>query len=318
MRIGVDWLEISVTTDTEAAEAIVELFNRYGQGQAVVETPVDCFEYELATATQPSTIIVKTYLPGDGSARDAQRCLEEGLWHLGQVYPIPDPKIRTLVGKDWAEAWKQHYHVQRIGQRTIIVPAWEDFTPEPGEIVIRLEPGMAFGTGLHPTTRLCLRALEKTLVPGSDVLDVGTGSGVLSIAAAKLGARSVLALDADQSAVTAARENMAMNGVSEQVLVRHGTLRGGDSVPHHFVAGGALKLLDSGNFDLILINILAAVILSLTPSLAERLAPTGHLVVAGLIESQETEVRQAFRNHGLGVVERTQEKDWVALVAGWR
>jgi ribosomal protein L11 methyltransferase len=314
----VDWLEISVTTDTEAAEAIVELFNRYGQGQAVVETPVDCFEYELPTAPQPSTIIVKTYLPGDGSARDAQRRLEEGLWHLGRVYPIPDPRIRTLVEKDWAEAWKQQYHLQRIGQRTVIVPAWEDYASEPGEITIRLEPGMAFGTGLHPTTRLCLQALEETLVPGSDVLDVGTGSGVLSIAAAKLGARSVLALDADQSAVTAARENMTMNGVVEQVVVRHGTLPGGGPVPHYFGAGGALELLDSGHFDLILINILAPVILSLAPSLAERLAPAGRVVAAGLIESQETEVREAFQNQGLEIVERTQEKDWVALVAGWR
>jgi ribosomal protein L11 methyltransferase len=177
---------------------------------------------------------------------------------------------------------------------------------------------MAFGTGLHPTTRLCLRALEAYLVPGSDVLDVGTGSGVLSIAAAKLGARSVLALDADRSAVTAARENLSMNGVDEQVVVRHGTLPGGDSVPHHFVAGGALELLDRGHFDLILINILAPVILSLAPSLAERLAPVGHVVVAGLIESQETEIREGLRNQGLEIVERTQEKDWVALVAGWR
>ena len=313
-----DWLEISVTTDTEAAEAIVELFNRYGQGQAVVETPVDCFEYELPTVPQPSTVIVKTYLPGDGSAREAQQRLEEGLWHLGRVYPIPEPDIRILVEKDWAEAWKQQYHLQRIGQRTVIVPAWETHSPEPGEITIRLEPGMAFGTGLHPTTRLCLRALENSLIPGSDVLDVGTGSGVLSIAAAKLGARSVLALDADWAAVTAARENMVMNGVGEQVAVRHGTLPGGGSVPRHFVEGGALELLDRGHFDLILINILAPVILSLTPSLAERLAPAGRVIAAGLIESQEPEVREAFRNQGLVILERTQEKDWVALVAGWR
>lgn len=318
MGTGVDWLEISVTTDTEAAEAIVELFNRHGQGKAVVETPVDCFEYELPAAPQPSTVIVKTYLPGDGSARDAQRRLEEGLWHLGQIYPLPEPSVRTLVEKDWAEAWKQQYHLQRIGRRTVIVPAWEEHVSEPDEITIRLEPGMAFGTGLHPTTRLCLRALEAHLTPGSTALDVGAGSGVLSIAAAKLGARSVQALDADLSAVTAARENVAMNGVSEQVAVQHGTLPGGSPVPHHFVAGGALELLDSGHFDLILINILAPVILSLAPSLAARLAPDGRLVAAGLIESQEAEIREAFRKQGLEVIERAQEKDWVVLVAGWR
>jgi ribosomal protein L11 methyltransferase len=318
MWIGVDWLEISVTTDTEAAEAVIELFNRHGQGKAVVETLVDCFEYELPTAPQPSTVIVKTYLPGDGSAKDAQRRLEEGLWHLGQIYPLPEPSVRRLEEKDWAEAWKQQYHLQRIGRRTVIVPAWEEYVSEPGEITIRLEPGMAFGTGLHPTTRLCLRALEEHLTPGSTTLDVGTGSGVLSIAAAKLGARSVLALDADLAAVTAARENVAMNGVGEQVAVEHGTLPGGSPVPHHFVAGGALELLDSGHFDLILINILAPVILSLVPSLAARLAPEGRVVAAGLIESQEAEIWEAFQRQGLGVIERAQEKDWVMLVAGWR
>ena len=313
-----DWLEISVTTDAEAAEAIVDLFNRHGQGQAVVETPVDCFEYELPAVSQPSTVIVKTYLPADGSARDAQRRLEEGLWHLGRIYPIPDPTIRTLVHEDWAEAWKQQYHLQRIGRRTVIVPTWEEYTSEPGEVAIRLEPGMAFGTGLHPTTRLCLRDMEDHLVPGSDILDVGTGSGVLSIAAAKLGARSVLALDADLSAVTAAQENVVMNGVDQQVTVWHGSLPGGSSVPHHFVAGGSLKLLDSGHFDLILINILAPVIVSLTPGLAARLARGGRIIAAGLIESQESEVREAFQTQGFDIVERAQEKDWVALVARWR
>jgi ribosomal protein L11 methyltransferase len=160
--------------------------------------------------------------------------------------------------------------------------------------------------------------LEDHLTPGSTILDVGTGSGVLSIAAAKLGARSVLALDADLSAVTAARENVTMNGVSEQVVVQHGTLPGGSLVPHHFVAGGALELLNSGHFDLILINILAPVILSLAPSLAARLAPGGRVVAAGLIESQEAEIREALRTEGLGVIERAQEKDWVMLVAGRR
>jgi ribosomal protein L11 methyltransferase len=318
MRTGLDWFEISVTTDTEAAEAVVELFNRYGQGQAVVETPVDCFEYELPSVPPPSTVIVKTYLPADGSAQDALRRLEESLWHLGQIYPIPDPIIRTLVQEDWAETWKKQYHLQRIGRRTVIVPAWEEYVPEPGEITIRLEPGMAFGTGLHPTTRLCLRALEDHLVLDSNVLDVGTGSGVLSIAAAKLGARSVVALDADVSAVTAARENVEMNGVDQQVTVWHGSLPGGSSVPHHFVAGSSLKLLNSGHFDLILINILAPVIVSLAPGLAARLAPSGRVVSAGLIESQEPDVREAFQTQGFQIIERAQEKDWVSLVARWR
>jgi len=310
-----DWLEISVTTDSEAAEAVVELFNRYGQGQAVVEIPLDRFEYELDPEPQPTSVIVKTYLRADGSSAEAQRRVEEGLWHLGRVYPIPDPVIRVLAEEDWAEAWKQQYQLQRVGRRTVIVPAWEEYAPASGEIVIRLEPGMAFGTGLHPTTRLCLRALEDHCVPGGDLLDVGTGSGVLAIAAAKLGARSVLAIDADGAAVPIARENVTMNGVDGQVTVRHGTLPGGDDVPVSFLAGGGLELLDSGSFDLILINILAHVIASLTPALSARLAPHGTVIAAGLIDTQERLVTESFEAAGLQVMERAQEKDWVSLVA---
>jgi ribosomal protein L11 methyltransferase len=310
-----DWLEVSVTTDSEAAEAVVELLNRYGRGQAVVETPVDCFEHELSPGTPLPTVIVKTYLPLDASAGDVRQRLEEGIWHLGQVYPLPDPVVRKVREEDWAEAWKQQYHLQRIGRRTVIVPAWEEYEPGAGEVVLRLEPGMAFGTGLHPTTRLCLRLLEEHIQPGSDVLDVGTGSGVLSIAAAKLGARSVLALEADQAAVEVARENVAMNGVSEQVTVRHGTLPGGADVPLYFVAGGSLELLDSGHFDLITINILAPVIVSVSPDLTARLTARGRVLAAGLIESQEGQVTETFRVEGLEITGRTQEKDWVALVA---
>ena len=320
MGAGLDWLEISVTTDSEAAEAVVELFNRHGHGQAVIEIPQDRFEYELELETEalPTSVIVKTYLPGDGSASQARRHLEEGLWHLGQVYPIPEPVIRELAERDWAEAWKQQYQLQRVGQRTVIVPAWEEYTPSPGEIVIRLEPGMAFGTGLHPTTRLCLRALETHCPVGGELLDVGTGSGVLSIAAAKLGANSVLALDADSSAVAIARENVAMNGVDARVSVQHGTLPGGDAVPAHFLGDGDLDLLETGRFDLILINILAHVIVSLAPALSTRLAPGGTVIAAGLIDTQEKTVTKAFGDAGLTVIERAQQKDWVSLVARGR
>jgi ribosomal protein L11 methyltransferase len=314
-RKCLDWLEISVTTDSEAAEAVVELFNRYSRGGTAVETPVDCFEYELPSAPPPSTVIVKAYLPLDGSADEPRRRLEEGLWHLGQIYPIPEPVIRTLAERDWAEAWKRQYHLQRVGQRVVIVPAWEEYEPAPGEVVISLEPGMAFGTGLHPTTRLCLQALEQQLTPGCNVLDVGAGSGILSIASAKLGADSVLALDADPTAVAVARENVGGNGVGRQVTVRHGTLPGGSAVPMHFMAGFTLELVASGSFDLIVINILAPVIISVAPDLAARLAPAGRVIAAGLIESQEQAVVDALRANGLLVVARSQEKDWVALVA---
>ncbi len=310
-----NWLEISIEADGEAAEAVAGLFGRIGRGGAVIEQPVDCFEQELAALPPPDTVIVKTYLPLDDTADELRRRLEEGLWHLGQIYPLPEPVIRPLQEEDWAEAWKRQYHVQRIGQHTVLVPAWEEYTPLPGEVTIRLEPGMAFGTGLHPTTRLCLQALETCLAPGNTVLDVGTGSGVLAIAAAKQGARAVLALDADPVAVAVAGENVARNGVEKIVTVQQGSLPGGEDVPVHFVTEQPLRLLESGRFDLVLVNILAPVIVSMAPALAARLAPGGWIIAAGLIENQEADVAQALQAQGLRLSGRAQEKDWVLLVA---
>ncbi|MFC2029140.1 50S ribosomal protein L11 methyltransferase [Chloroflexota bacterium] len=314
-----DWLEFSVSTDGEAAEAIGELFNRYGRGGAVFETPIDCFEHELGSASAHSEVIVKTYLPADGANSASRRQLEEGLWHLGQLYPIPQPTIRTLAEEDWANAWRKQYHAIRVGRRILIVPAWEDQAPLPGDLVIRLEPGMAFGTGLHPTTRLCLAAMEEQVTEGCAVLDVGTGSGVLAIAAAKLGAGTVLALDADPVAVRVARENVEGNGVSETVAVVHGSLAGSESgglLPHRFGGDGmlALPVLEEGRFELVTVNILAHVIVGMAPVLALHLAPGGRIIAAGIVDKQEIEVVDALHAAGLRVADRALEKDWVCLV----
>lgn len=318
VRAGLDWLEFSVATDSETTEAVVELFNRYSRSGAVIDMPLDCLEHELPPASPPpKQVFVKTYLPLDDRAEETRQRLEEGLWHLGQILPVAQPAIRVLVEEDWARAWKQQYHLIRAGRRTVIVPAWETYTPAPDEAVIRLEPGMAFGTGLHPTTRLCLESLEKNLTPGCAALDVGTGSGILAIAAVKLGARSVLALDTDAVAVTVAQENAALNGVTSQITVQHGSLPGTAAQrwtsTSEDVAGG-LFLLETGRFDLVLVNILAPVIIALAPALASRLDSGGRLIAAGLVENQENEVVDALHAEGLQVLERTQEKDWVCLV----
>jgi ribosomal protein L11 methyltransferase len=281
-----DWLEISVQVDGEGAEAVSEVFNRYGRGGAVVEHLLLDGVDELR---------VKTYIPAGDEAIKTR--IAHALWHLGQLYPIPEPVYRVLVEADWAEAWKSHYSVLHTGRRTVIVPQWLSYDAAPGEVVITLDPGMAFGTGTHPTTRLCLELLEEAIVPGMRVLDLGTGSGVLAIAAAKQGAAEVLAVDVDELAVAAARENAAANGVAGAVQVE----------------GGSLDRA-AGRYHLILVNILAEVICALLDGgLAEALEPGGVVIASGIIDEREPAVRAAMAAHGIELTGRRTERDWVAL-----
>jgi len=298
------WLEASVQVDGEAAEAVSEVFNRYGRGGAVLSADFGDDVRRLSPG-DVAVVTVKTYLPLDEEGRKARRRIEQALWHLSQIYPIPAPEFRELAEDDWANAWKKHFCKQggvlRIGQRIVIKPSWQEHQRQPDEVVIELDPGMAFGTGLHPTTRMCLQALEEHLKPGAKVLDLGTGSGILAIAAAKLGAGSVLALDNDPLAVKAARANARANGVQNLVSVELGSL---DKATEEF--------------ELVLVNILARVIIELAAQgLVDRVRPTGLMIAAGIIDEQEAEVAAVLRERGLEIVERRQEKDWV-LVEGCR
>lgn len=288
-----DWLEISVRVDGEAAEAVSETFNRYGRGGAVVEHRL---ADGLGAHDDVDELVVKTYIPaGD---EPLKRKIQEALWHLGQLYPIPDPDLKIVVEADWAEAWKAHYSVLHIGRHTVVVPMWQSYTPQPDEVVIALDPGMAFGTGTHPTTRLCLSALEDVIAPGIRVLDLGTGSGILSIAAAKQGAVSVHAVDVDTIAVTSAQENIAVNGVAHLITLEAGSI---DKA--------------TGTYDLVLVNILARVILTLLDEgLADLLETGGTVVASGIIDDQEKDARAAFEAHGIEIVERHVERDWIALI----
>lgn len=289
------WLEISVEVDGEAAEAVHAIFEHYGEGGAVFERTFLASDEASEYLENPS-LTVKAFIPADDTAKRA--ALEQALWHLGQLYPIPPPRICELTEADWAEAWKKGYDIQRLGRRLVIVPTWLEYSPAPGEVVIRLEPGMAFGTGLHPTTRLCAAALEDYLRPGDHVLDVGTGSGILAIAAAKLGAATVRAVDIDPVAVRVAHENAALNGVESVLEIEVGSAEPG-----------------LGQFDVITANILANVIVDLTGDLVTCLAPSGYLIAGGILEAHEASVLERWRAAGLIVVDRSQFKDWISLVA---
>jgi ribosomal protein L11 methyltransferase len=324
------WLELSVDVDPEAVESVSELLAQHGyQGGVVIDQPIiagaDGPEYTYDTS-RPVTL--RTYLPLDERAEETRARVEHALWHFGQMRPVGSLHVQQLEEQDWADAWKQHYTIQRIGERTIVVPSWLAYDPQPGDVVLRLDPGMAFGTGLHPTTQLCVALLERYLRPGCSALDLGCGSGILAITVAKLGAETVLALDTDPIAVTATRENVERNGVAELVQVAEGSLGDGAALGHWLYGTGneeqgTMNRLEedshrssliSHRFDLIVANIIARVLAGLAVDMAGALAPGGMLIASGIIAEREAEVVEAFATAGLTPVERRQEGDWVALV----
>jgi ribosomal protein L11 methyltransferase len=324
------WLELSVEVDPEAVESVSELLAQYGyQAGVVIDQPIiagaDGPEYTYDTS-RPVTL--RTYLPLDERAEETRVRVEQALWHFGRLRPVGELRVQQLEEQDWADAWKQHYTIQRIGERGVVVPSWLEYDPHPGDVVLRLDPGMAFGTGLHPTTQLCVALLEQYLRPGCRALDLGCGSGILAIAAAKLGAASVLALDTDPIAVTATRENVEHNGVAELVHVAEGSLGGGAALGHWLYGTrndepGTMQDSDEDDlrlssiahrFDLIVANIIARVLAVLAEDMAGALASGGMLIASGIIDEREAEVVEAFAAASLAPVERRQEGDWVALV----
>lgn len=288
---GMEWLEVSVDVEAEVAEAVAEVLSRYAKGGVAIEAGPEGW--------QAGPVSVRAYLPVDDELWTKKQKIEEALWHLGQIRPIPEPSFRSVAEKDWEEAWKKRLKVLRLGERVVIQPSWLDYHEGPEDVVIRLDPGMAFGTGLHPTTQICLRALEDFVRPGMEVLDLGTGSGILAIAAAKLGAVRVLAVDNDPQAVRVARRNVIDNGVRDRVQVREGSLPD-----------------VSGYYDLVVVNILARVIVELIgEGLAERLRPEAVLITAGITIDSASEVAEAFERGGLELVDQRQQDDWVSLLA---
>src|SRR6476620_3815603 len=257
-----NWLELSVEVDPEAVEPVSELFARFGyQGGVVVEQPLQIPDEGYAdwtTLTQPEIdpnrpVSVRTYLPNDEQAGETRRRLEEALWHLGMMRQVGDLQGQEREEEDWANAWKQYYGIPRMGKRIVIKPSWLEYAPKEGDVVLDLDPGMAFGTGLHPTTRLCLEALEEYVAPGepAHILDLGTGSGILAIAAAKIAGphATLVALDTDIVAVGATRENVERNGLAGQIEVGQGSTDAARA---------------DAPYTLIVANILASVIIDLS------------------------------------------------------
>jgi len=296
------WLEVSLSVEAEVAEAVADLFARHAPHGVVLET--ERIDPDLPEARPAPTTRVRAYFPQADDLADRLRALETGLWHLGQILPLPSPEYREVADEDWSQAWKANYHPLTVGRRLQIVPAWLE-APPGDRMTLWMDPGMAFGTGSHPTTRLCLEAIEAQLQPGQVVVDLGCGSGILGLAAAALGARRVYACDIDPQAVEAARAGAARNGVVQSMEIFEGSL---ETLAERLEADGTQA-------DLLLANLLEGILLDLLPrGLSSLVRPGGRLVLSGILADQAQRVGEAAGGQGLQPIQALADGDWRALI----
>jgi ribosomal protein L11 methyltransferase len=304
-----EWAEVSCTVPAAMVDRLAEFLVDLSQtGVTIDNLSLDTFSLDTVADTPNKT--VKAYFPADPDldgnvARIAAFLADTGPDIPGFIYH--EPTITLLREEDWANNWKAYFKPSRIGRRLVIKPTWEPFTAEQDDIIIEIDPGMAFGTGTHPTTRLCLEALERIffrenpydrghLLEPAAILDVGTGSGVLAIAAAKLGGRRVVGLDIDPAAVDAARQNLDQNNVGGNVQVSSAPL---ESIP--------------GRFDIVVANILAEELVRLGEELDTRVGPHGFLILSGILTEKEELVQAGFAPFHLSLVETTRDAEWSCL-----
>lgn len=298
-----NWLEVSLTVDGEMAEAAAEVLARFAPNGVVIESTA--IEHHPDDEGHPvGPLRVCAYLPMDDQLEETRQHIEESLWYLGRIRPLPSPEFKPVQEINWVEAWKEHYKPVPIGKHLIIVPAWLD-SPDAARIPIRIDPGMAFGTGTHPTTQLALGMLEDFVPIGGDVLDIGCGSGVLSIAAIKLGARRAYGVDVEPDALPNAQKNALANDVENQTQFTVGS-----------VAEVKSGIFEIDQAPLVLANILAPILMRLLDAgMADLIAPGGVLILSGILEEQLTKMLEKITNHGLSVLDQRMIEDWVALVA---
>ena len=298
------WLELSVRTPPEFVEPLSQIFYRYGHGGVAVETEGGFNPDEGETLSGDEWAVVTTYLPMNESLDDRRSRIDVGVRLVAHVSDISPLKERVVEEEDWQDAWKEHFHPLRASRRITICPTWREYTAQEGERVIMLDPGMAFGTGHHPTTRMCIEQLDAHVARGVDVLDVGCGSGVLSIAAARLGARHVFGLEIDSVAVNVAKQNVRDNGVEHTVRVVQGTLPHTDVKP--------------ASYDVAVANISAKVISEFAPHLVGAVRDGGKVITSGVLLNSKDMVAQSLADAGAELEQTFVDGDWVALVTGVR
>ena len=328
------YLQVSLTVDGELAEAVAEVLARFAPGGVVIESTQIIAESPLpplkrGESSQPPLVLgegqvegplrVYAFVPVDSELEDKRQRLRESLWYLGRIKPLSEPQFKIIEETDWSEAWKEHYRPVLIGEKLQIVPAWLD-PPDPHRMTVKIDPGMAFGTGTHPTTQMCLQSIEHFFRDNTSstdqrglpterspriVIDLGCGSAILSIAALKMGAEHALGVDIDPQALASARKNAELNGVSSRFELGSGSLAE--------ILAGSFSIQQA---PLVFANILAPIIVRLLDEgLGRLLSPGGVLVLSGILEEQAVEVIAAIEKNNLRLSRTRQIDDWVTLEA---
>jgi len=295
----VKWLSVTIPVNDELGEPVSDILRRYAPDGVVLESTgiID----DKKSGIPASTYEVKAYIPYTEQIEEIRQKLQTDLWHLSQISPIPEPVFETVEQQDWNALWKEKYNPIPVGTQLLIQPSWLP----PNNVnrkILYINPGMAFGTGTHPTTRLCIHALEEVLEPGFSVIDLGCGTGILSIAAALLEAGKVIGFDKDPEAVAAARENILKNGFSDQIKAHVGSL---DEVR---------KIEWENPPDVVVANILAHILIQMIDhGLADVLGRSSRLILSGILDDQIDDVLDHAAQQGLVECRRYQERDWLAV-----
>lgn len=302
------WKEISVLTTGICLEAVAGIFHQLGSGGVVVEDPQaarqyvsrDCWNADSVSADVlgHDFVVIKAYFPDDRQVMEqvGERLkeVEKQLHGQCKVY------VNEVNDEDWEQSWKKYYHTFKVGQHLVVKPSWETYQSAPGEVVVDIDPGMAFGTGIHASTRFCLTFIEQYIQGGETIVDAGCGSGILSIAAAKLGASKILAMDIDELAVRIARENIELNGLQDRIEVQEGDI---------------VATLINSSPQVILANITAEVVAHLIPVAAQVLPSGGWFFGSGIVDSRWPGVKKQLDNHGFEIQQLLTDVDWVGVAA---
>jgi ribosomal protein L11 methyltransferase len=309
------WLEIAIKTTQEASDAISEMLTSLGAGGVAIEEPdntiaeisspglLNCTDNKFLDGLQKD-VVIKAYFPDEGKRDELIKHIKNKIEFISNFLSAGEGYIgcNEVNDEDWSTSWKKYYKAIRLSDRIIIKPSWETYSAGKKEVVIEIDPGMAFGTGTHDTTQMCAKLLEKYVREDCKVIDLGCGTGILSIIAAKLGAGSVTAVDVDKIAVKVSKENCALNSVQDKINIIHGTIRD-------------LPLNESGvKADIIIANIITDVILDLAEDIPRYLVQGGYFIVSGIIRERKQEIIKKYQDYGFILDSSLDIGEWVAVV----